>query len=41
VVSQNPPHVFGRDGLGAAALVESSPFFHVPTAILRTVLTEE
>ena len=31
VVSQNPPHVFGCDGLGAAAVVGSSPFFHVPT----------
>ena len=31
VVSQNSPHLFGRDGLGAAAVVGSSPFFHVPT----------
>ena len=30
VVSQNAPHLCGRDGLGAAAVVGSSPFFHVP-----------
>ena len=31
VVSQNAPHLFGCDCLGAAAVVGSSPFFHVTT----------
>ena len=31
VVWQNSPHVFGCDGLGAAAVVGSSPFFNIPT----------